>query len=1037
MLFDRYDGVQCRLFIFAILACAGSGGMAPAASMLDRTGRFAIQWWTEDDGLPAAALTGVALAVDGSIVCATSDRIVRFDGVSFAPIASAVTDEIHDRIGDFWSIGVDGDGHIWVQGRNAAARLIESDDATGRRARWTVHVLPQGRLTGMSFGRNESPVFFGSGVLCGCDGRRVGGLFGDSGKAHAWLYGGVDRTRDEMWLWGEGPKRRLFRCRGPLDPRRPPTVEEDTSGIASSLITMGFGPSGAFALLNDCVAVFRDGRWERLPPQLPDPDYRTSGKLIESVDGTLWISSHNGLLACRDGLIEAAIENLPGFSYFTNQLVADPSGGVWAACSGGLLAVRRTSLHVESVDDCRAVYERDDGALLVGTPGAIRLHPASQTTGAASAAPLQPQLVATLPKGAIPTAIVEDKARRIWVGTQANFILRIEDGVVTQVTKPAVHDKELRAIQALAQGADDRIWAGTSNGVAVHDPDSDTFRTVLERDQPLLSVVIGLAADSDGSMLAATLSRGVERVTADGRLSTVLGAGDMPGRRGIVFHRDSRGTLWIGGDRGLVRLATDGKPLRLTSATGLVDDAVRQIDEDSTGRLWIATRDGRLQGVMLESLADVAAGRAMLVRGVVLGDLDGLGDNECIGHFTRAGAGSVARRTITVPLSHGIVRLDAAAFAAGAARAPAPVVSRDRAVAVGFRHAVPGIHWTGPPLQQTLLRGVDAAWSPPSAATRSTYDAPPPGEHVFEVRTVSGETDRDFPVASLAATVPAPWWQSPWMLGAAGLGIAAGGALAAREATRRRARRRIAHLERQQDMDRERARIARDIHDSLGAGLTRVALMSDLARRGGQPSGPMHDRLQAIYSSAKSLARSVDEIVWAVNPKNDTVSRFVSYVVNDVEDFVRAGELSLRVDVPEDEDDRPLATQVRHHVCLAVREILQNVLRHAQASHVDFSIQVTTHELTVTIQDDGIGFHRDQALAADQDGLENIRNRVAEVEGRVEFSSTPRSGTRVTLTVAIDPKTILRPGRHTPPPVPPRPAPMLAQVLQERTRHAP
>lgn len=179
--------------------------------------------------------------------------------------------------------------------------------------------------------------------------------------------------------------------------------------------------------------------------------------------------------------------------------------------------------------------------------------------------------------------------------------------------------------------------------------------------------------------------------------------------------------------------------------------------------------------------------------------------------------------------------------------------------------------------------------------------------------------------------------------------------------------------------------------------------MSDLARKGATPQAGLPDRLDAIYRTARSLARSVDEIVWAVNPRNDTVSRFLSYVVNDVEEFVHAGDLSLRLDVPDGPtDDRLLPTHVRHHLCLAIREALQNVLRHADARHVDFSIRLAAGTLVVAIRDDGIGFSTAEPTAAEQDGLANMRHRIAEIGGRVEVDSAAGSGTSITFHVPFD-----------------------------------
>ena len=981
----------------AVACGAPEGGFVRAASTLDRTGRFAIQWWTIDDGLPEAPINGVAFAPDGTLYCTSPTRIARFDGVSFEPLPAAVTDPVREVIGGFANLGFDQDGRLWVQGGRAAA-MLEGRDGRSSHWRWTVHVHPEGRFNSLAFTAEGRPVLVGPNTVLSLDGRRFREVATvvRNDKRVLWRYGDIDPTSGELWLWGDTLRPGdLHRAAMPSRAAGPLVVAPDLA-TGGDVISLSFCPEGPLALLPDCGAVRGADGWRRLPPILPDADFRRSGKICWTADGTVWISSHNGIIACRDGVAEQVTSGLPGFSLRTGAIVGDRDGGIWAACFGGLLAVRRTTLHVEAVADCRAAYERGDGSLLVGSPGLVA---ALDPVRSGSVRP-----IGVLAGASVPTAIVEDAVGRVWVGTQDNFIHRLVAGRATQVTKPAEPFRELRNINALVCDAAGRIWAATANGLAVHDDQSDSFRTITPYDRTAQPVVIGLAAEKDGSVLAAIQSQGVERVTADGAMTPMLPAADMPGRRLIVFRRDSRGDLWIGGDRGLVRLRPGGIPLRLSTATGLVDDAIRQIDEDTTGRLWLATRSGQLQGLKLDDLEQLAQGRLAVVRGLILGPLDGVGDAECIGRMGRhAESGDQRHARITVPVSTGVIRFDPATVASASTDVVRPWVARDATVPFGFRFATPGLHWAAAPLHQTRLAAVDDAWSPPGSADRRDYAAPPPGDHVFEVRSIAGETDRDFPVAALPVTVAAPWWRRPATLAAIGVALAATAAAAAREVTRRRSRRVIETLERQRAMDRERARIARDIHDSLGAGLTRMAMMSDLARKGAGPQANLPDRLDAIYRNARSLARSVDEIVWAVNPRNDTVSRFLSYVVNDVEEFVHAGDLSLRLDVPDGpSDERPLPTHVRHHVCLAIREALQNVLRHAAASHVDFSINVADAWMTVAIRDDGVGFDPHQPLAAEQDGLANMRHRVGEVGGTVVVASAPRSGTTVTFRVPVD-----------------------------------
>jgi signal transduction histidine kinase len=137
------------------------------------------------------------------------------------------------------------------------------------------------------------------------------------------------------------------------------------------------------------------------------------------------------------------------------------------------------------------------------------------------------------------------------------------------------------------------------------------------------------------------------------------------------------------------------------------------------------------------------------------------------------------------------------------------------------------------------------------------------------VRQLRGDAVTDFSVGGLDVVVPIPYWRPPWFMAASLCGVAGLGAAVAWWAGRLANRRRIALLEQEQERQRDRARIARDIHDSLGARLTQIAMTSDLMRRSAtQPTTaetvPLDEQLDEIYRTAQSLTRSVDEIVWAL-----------------------------------------------------------------------------------------------------------------------------------------------------------------------------
>lgn len=997
------------VLVAGLCAVAFATAAAPghAREALDETGRFGVRWWTADEGLPETPLTGLTLAPDGTLVCVSRSRICRLrdTAVGPEPEPAALTDPLHAAIGDFWSIGFDRSGRLWVQGRQAVARQCRDDDPAPeeRAGAWAVYRFGQAVLNALVFDREGRPVCIGPGLVSMFDGTRFHEVVSAMTPA-PFRYGTIDQASGDLWLWGGPDTSAPLRLSAPLAFDSPVEHARELASLGSAVVSMGSGPTGALALLADGIAVRSSQTWRRLPTVLPTAEPRIRGKITEGSDGTVWVAGPEGLIAMAAGRVQTTISRLPGFSPQVAKLLADGQGGMWAACAGGLLFVRRLPVEFLAIAGSSAVFVRPDGSLLVGIPGGIE-------AWRRDAGDWSRESVAKLPAHAVPTALVETADGRIWIGTQDAFIFRADRGRVVQLTNPEPEAfRELRSVHQLASGPDGCIWAATSNGLAAWRPDGDGFQPVAGFGKESPVRVSGLSVEPDGALLAALPGRGLFRLDGRGRAKRLLASRELPGQRAIALFRDSRGVLWVGGEGGLVGIGTDdGVICRLSQATGLVNPAVRQIDEDREGRLWLALRDGRLQGLSLASLDALAAGRAAVVHGTVISLASGMEEFDCTGRIARGFAAcrndcdpDGGQRTLVFASDRGVIMLDEP-FAGPAVAVSPPRVLRLDAPDGGirFESTFPGMQPASPALFQTRLRGFDADWSPPAPGGMREYRGLPPGRYDFESRIVAGETDADFPLASVALRIPPPWWQSPWAALAVVVGAIGASAMASRWQAMMRARRHIARLERLRDRDRDRARIARDIHDSLGAGLTRLALMSENARRVDYEATDMHRRLDAIYCDARTLTRTVDEIVWAVNPLNDTLSEFATFMIQDVEDFAHAGGLFLTLDVPVDIPDVAVESNVRHHLCLAVREAGQNVLRHAAARSLMFSIKVADGALEVVVADDGCGFDVAARPGDEQDGLRNIAARVADVGGTCRIESMPGRGTRIVLTVPV------------------------------------
>lgn len=260
---------------------------------------------------------------------------------------------------------------------------------------------------------------------------------------------------------------------------------------------------------------------------------------------------------------------------------------------------------------------------------------------------------------------------------------------------------------------------------------------------------------------------------------------------------------------------------------------------------------------------------------------------------------------------------------------------------------------------------------------------------------------------SLSIEVPKPWQQrlEVW-LGGILLGSAAAFGIA-RTISLRRMKQRLDEVERAHALEQERTRIARDLHDEIGAGLTEIAMQNFWVHRDMQQAAPPAtlDRVEKARQSAVDLVRSVDAIVWAVNPANDTLDRFVPYLTHSVEQFLDTAGVRLRIDVPDEVPSTPLAGATRHSLFLVAREAINNAVKHAEPKVVSLRVAIARETLSLAIEDDGRGFDHERALAGpdsgQRSGLHNMRRRVEELGGRFSICSQAGGGTKVLVDVPL------------------------------------
>jgi signal transduction histidine kinase len=204
--------------------------------------------------------------------------------------------------------------------------------------------------------------------------------------------------------------------------------------------------------------------------------------------------------------------------------------------------------------------------------------------------------------------------------------------------------------------------------------------------------------------------------------------------------------------------------------------------------------------------------------------------------------------------------------------------------------------------------------------------------------------------------------------------------------------------ERQRSLENERSRIAQDLHDDLGANLTQIVFLSERVE-GSQSDGHEADRwFRLIPATARRTIQSLDEIVWAINPRNDSLESLANYLSQFAQQHLTLARVRCVLDVPAIVPAVMLSAEVRHKLLLAAREALQNVATHAAATETRVTLQLDPAALTIVIADNGCGFDLDHA-GGDGNGLPNMRRRLENIGGRLEITSQPGKGTTVRLVV--------------------------------------
>jgi signal transduction histidine kinase len=208
-------------------------------------------------------------------------------------------------------------------------------------------------------------------------------------------------------------------------------------------------------------------------------------------------------------------------------------------------------------------------------------------------------------------------------------------------------------------------------------------------------------------------------------------------------------------------------------------------------------------------------------------------------------------------------------------------------------------------------------------------------------------------------------------------------------------------VEQHRAMEQERTRVAQDLHDELGAGLTEVGILGALAKNPAIPAEKKERYLDQLTEAACSLVTGLDEIVWAVNPQYDSVASLASYYSLFAQRFLNLAGIACRLEIAERFPEFPFDSKLRHGIFLAFKEALNNVVRHSGATQVRLRIEIVDGQLIISVSDNGCGLEA-ATLAPGKDGIAGMRHRISKLGGTCHVAGRPGQGTTVEFRIPVE-----------------------------------
>ena len=788
--------------------------------------------------------------------------------------------------------------------------------------------------------------------------------------------------------------------------------------------------------------------------------FSLSGNLVSSIyedsRGKLWVGTHDGGLNLYDSSTNKFYKYI---NESITKLFKDHSGILWIGTFASgirILDKQKTKFNynyntANNLINLKgnlifAISEDKSGELWVGTwgNGIYRIDQKTEKIIHYSYNPKNPNSLGSNRIYAICESRINEDGN-IWIGTLTGGLNRFNKK--TNKFYRYKHDpnnpNSIMSNNISALYYDDQsdiLWLGySSGGVSSYSIEKNKMKHFYpDRKNPNSisgSNVLVIYKGKKSGLWIGTLGQGLNKFIAESnsffhyRVSSDINISSQYGTtvncNSIAsIYEDNNGIVWIGTNGGgLNRYDPENDSFKYyTVKNGLPNDIIYGILPDKFGNLWLSTNKGL-------SKFDLKSGNFRNYDAK-----DGLQSNEFnSGAYFKDHNGELffggvngfnaflpdkIKSNVSIPP----VYLTTFKVFNDALNLPDPIPNHSKIVLSSsqnfFSFEFVALNYNSPEKNQYSykLEGIDNNWHKvPSSQRYASYTNLDPGEYVIRIKASNNDGIWNQKGTSIRLIITPPFWMTWWFRLIAVASASTLIILIIRYFIQKKIKEKTKKIEQKTAVERERLRIARDMHDDLGAKITQISILSELAKQDIQKEKSTQYHIEEISSIGKRVVDALDEIVWSVNPKNDTLESLIDYILLHVEQFLSQAGILYRLDIPTNIPDVPILFDVRHNIFMMIQEALNNVVKHANATEVHIRMTILDFIFFVSLCDNGKGFVFDldnfskspvlsggNVVPPFSNGLENMKKRIEEIGGTFRLLSTLGTGTEIIAEVNLN-----------------------------------